>query len=298
MNVIKDINAEIRQDKKKFLLKIFLVIVGILITAVSVNLFYVPNNFVTGGVTGIAIIVNHLTKMDINTFVFFSNLVLIGIGFIFLGVKTTLKSAVGAMLYSLFLYLTRDVGTWINFSFDNTLLYALAAGICAGFGDAIVYKLGYSTGGTGILGIIISEKTKKPVGKIIRYISFVIIACGGMVFGYTMVMYALIIVAISTFLLDKIMLGISDSKMFIVQTVKEEEVREFIMGTIRSGITEYETKGGYSGKKKKMLMCVVPTEKYTHLKEAILLIDESAFIIVSDCYEVVGGTKRRKKLPI
>lgn len=283
--------------KKNYPLKLLLFVLGAFISAVSVNLFYVPNNFVTGGVTGLGIVVNKLYGMNVSTFVFFSNLMLIGVGLIFLGGKKVAGSIAGAALYTIFLFLTEDIASWINFSFDNTLLYALAAGICGGFGEAIVYKLGYSSGGTSILGLIISERTKKPVGKMMRTISFVIIALGGFTFGYTMIMYALIIVTISTFMIDRMMLGISDSKMFAIQTTKEDEVSSFIMGEIHSGVTEYDIKGGFSGKKKKMLMCVVPTEKYSYLKSAIKEIDENAFIIVSDCYEVLGGTKR-KKLPI
>lgn len=283
--------------RKNYVLKLLLFVLGTFISAISVNLFYVPNNFVTGGVTGLGIVVNELYGMNVSTFVFFANLMLIGVGLIFLGGKKIIGSIAGAALYTLFLFLTEDVVSWINFSFDNTLLYALAAGICGGFGEAIVYKLGYSTGGTSILGLIFSERTKKPVGKIMRIISFVIIALGGFTFGYTMIMYALIIVTISTIMIDRMMLGISDSKMFLIQTSKEDEVSNFVMDVIHSGVTEYETKGGFSGKKKKMLMCVVPTEKYTYLKSAITEIDENAFIIVSDCYEVLGGTKR-KKLPI
>ena len=219
---------------------------------------------------------------------------MIGLGIIFLGSNKIIGSIFGSLLYSLFLFLTEDIATWLNFSFDSIFLYALAAGLVNGFAEAIVYKIGYSTGGTSILGLIIAEKIKKPIGKVMRVISIIIILLGGYIFGYTMVMYAIIIVAISTFMIDKVTLGISDSKMFMVQTSKPEEVRDFIMEVIQSGVTEYVVKGGYSGSKKDMIMCVVPTEKYTYLKSAIKDIDKNAFIIVSDCYEVLGGTKRKK----
>ena len=127
-----------------------------------------------------------------------------------------------------------------------------------------------------------------------RIISITVILIGGFTFGYTSIMYAIIIVSISTFMIDKVTLGISDSKMFIVQTRKPEEIKEFIMQVIQSGVTEYAVKGGYSSLKREMLMCVVPTEKYTYLKSAIKEIDKDAFIIVTDCYEVLGGTKRKK----
>lgn len=280
--------------KKNMTRTIIFMLVGSFLSAASVNLFFVPNNFVTGGVTGLGIVVNELTGMNVATFVFFGNVFMIGLGLIFLGSDKIIGSIFGSLLYSLFLFLTEDIAIWLNFSFDNILLYALAAGIVNGFAEALVYKIGYSTGGTSILGLIIAEKAKKPIGKVMRIISITIILVGGFTFGYTMVMYAIIIASISTFMIDKVTLGISDSKMFMVQTKKTEEVKEFIMQVIQSGVTEYTIKGGYSSFKKDMLMCVVPTEKYTYLKSAIKDIDKDAFIIVTDCYEVLGGTKRKK----
>ncbi len=280
--------------KKNLIRTSVLMVFGSFLSAASVNLFFVPNNFVTGGVTGLGIVVNKLIGMNVSQFVFFGNLFMIGLGIIFLGSNKIIGSIFGSLLYSLFLFLTEDIATWLNFSFDSIFLYALAAGLVNGFAEAIVYKIGYSTGGTSILGLIIAEKIKKPIGKVMRVISIIIILLGGYIFGYTMVMYAIIIVAISTFMIDKVTLGISDSKMFMVQTSKPEEVRDFIMEVIQSGVTEYVVKGGYSGSKKDMIMCVVPTEKYTYLKSAIKDIDKNAFIIVSDCYEVLGGTKRKK----
>lgn len=280
--------------KKNMTRTIIFMLVGSFLSAASVNLFFVPNNFVTGGVTGLGIVANELTGMNVATFVFFGNVFMIGLGLIFLGSDKIIGSIFGSLLYSLFLFLTEDIAIWLNFSFDNILLYALAAGIVNGFAEALVYKIGYSTGGTSILGLIIAEKAKKPIGKVMRIISITIILVGGFTFGYTMVMYAIIIASISTFMIDKVTLGISDSKMFMVQTKKTEEVKEFIMQVIQSGVTEYTIKGGYSSFKKDMLMCVVPTEKYTYLKSAIKDIDKDAFIIVTDCYEVLGGTKRKK----
>ena len=113
-------------------------------------------------------------------------------------------------------------------------------------------------------------------------------------FGYTSIMYGIIISFISTYIVDKVLIGISDSKMFYIQTSKEEEVVAFILDIIESGVTELYSKGAYTSKRQKILMCVVPTEKYSFLKSAIKEIDNSAFIVVSDCYEVLGGTKKEK----
>ena len=106
-------------------------------------------------------------------------------------------------------------------------------------------------------------------------------------------MYSILITFMSTYLVDKILIGISASKTFFIQTNKIDEVKSFIIDVIESGVTELDSHGAFSHKKKRMLMCVVSTERYSLLKNAIKEIDPDAFIVVSDCYEVLGGTKRQ-----
>ena len=275
----------------------FLFVIGTLISALSFNLFFLPYNFVSGGLGGLAIIINNFFP-DINTYliILIGNLLFISISVITLGWKESIMSAMGAMFYIAFAFFTQSFPELINFSFDNVLLYLLAAAVVSGFGEALVYKSGFNTGGTSILARVFQKYTKLPMGVLIRYMAYFVIIFGGIAFGYTAIMYSLIITTISTYLVDKMLIGISESKTFFIQTDKEDEVIDFIIKIIESGVTELDTKGGYSHKKKKMLMCVVPTDKYGVLKSAIQEIDPNAFIVVSDCYEVLGGTKRKKLL--
>lgn len=279
---------------KDIAMKALLFVVGTMLSALAFNLFYVPQGFVGGGLGGVAIILNKIFELDASFVVLIGNTLLIILSLFTLGFKESLMSIVGASVYTVFVYLTEDVPQLINFSFDNILLYVIAAGVIGGIGESIIYKTGFNSGGTSILAFVIQKYKKIPLGKLLRNIGMVIIVAGGFVFGYTAVMYSLLITFISTYLVDKILIGISDSKTFFIQTSKEAEVTEFVLKIIESGVTEFDTKGAYTNKKKKMLMCVVPTEKYSLLKSAIKEIDPEAFIVVSDCYEVLGGTKRKK----
>ncbi len=284
-----------RVIKKQSLKGAILFVVGTLTSALSFNLFCVPNNFVSGGLGGIGIILNHFfSNINVNLVILLGNLLFIIISLFTLGFKESLMSIVGATVFTVFLYVTTDIPELINFKFDNILLYVLGYGVASGFGESLVYKSGFNTGGTSIIARILQKYISLPLGKILRYISIIIILCGGAVFGYTALMYSLIIMVISTSIVDKMLIGISDSKTFFIHTTKEDEVKDFILKIIESGVTEFDTKGAYSRKRRKMLMCVVPTEKYTLLKNAIHEIDSDAFIVVSDCYEVLGGTKRKK----
>ena len=280
--------------KKEAMAKSALFVIGCFISALSYNMFSVPNNFVGGGLGGVGIVLNHFFEIQPSTVILIGNAALIIASIFTLGFKKSLLSIIGASTSTMFVYLTKDIPATINFSFDNILLYVLAAGVVGGFGEALVYKAGFNTGGTSIIALIIQHYKKMPLGNLLRYLSFIIIISGGVAFGYTSVMYSIIITFIATYLVDKILIGISDSKMFYIYTDKEEEVKEFVIKIIESGVTEFDIHGAFSHKKRKMLMCVVPTERYSLLKSAIREIDDDAFIIVSDCYEVLGGTKRKK----
>lgn len=271
-------------------------VIGALISALSFNLFCVPHDFVSGGLGGIAIIFNNLFSINTTLVMVLGNLTFIIISIFVLGIKESLMSIVGATVYTVFVYFTEDIPYLINFSFDNILLYVLAAGFGFGFGESLVYKSGFNTGGTSILALVLQKILKQPLGVILRYIGYIIVIVGGFTFGYTAIMYSIIITSISSSLVDKLLIGISSSKTFFIQTTKKDTIEEFIINYIGSGVTELDSSGVFSHKKKKMIMCVVPTDKYSLLKSAIKEIDPDAFIVVNDCYEVLGGTKRKKLL--
>ena len=282
-------------NKYKFV-KIFILLFGITLSALSFNLFFVPKNFVSSGLTGVAVIVSHYSNMSPALFLLIGNIILIILSIITLGLKNSYKNIVGALLYTAIVYLTEDFVNILHFSFDDILLYVLAASFIGGFGEGLVYKMGYSTGGTSILALILGKYFKKPIGQILKWLGYMVILIGGFSFGYTSIMYSLIIVSISSLIIDRMILGISNTKMFLVITHKEKQVKKYVMEVGNCGVTELESRGAYSKDKMNVLMFVVPTEKYFSIKLAIQEIDENAFIVVNDCYEVLGGTKR-KKLP-
>ncbi len=291
----KKINSkevEIRVVNNTIVTKTVLFVFGSLISALAFNLFCVQNNFVLGGLGGIAVILNKLFSLNSTLVILIGNIIFILISIITIGFKKSLLNIVGAVVYTAFVHFTSDFPAMINFHFDNILLYVLAAGIVGGFGEGLVYKSGFSTGGTSILAVVISKYTKKSIGELLRIMAYIIILAGGITMGYTSIMYSLIITTINTQMVDKILIGINYAKTFFIHTDKVDEVTDFILTIIGSGVTELETKGAFTHKRNKMLMCVVPKEKYSLLKSAIKEIDENAFIVVSDCYEVLGGTKK------
>lgn len=280
--------------KKNFWLRFVISVFAMFLLALNYNIFLVHNNLVIGGTSGLAIILNHLFGISLSLMILLFNIVLVIISYLTLGKEQTRRTIIGSLLYPLFVEITIPLANYLNpyTSFDNILLTILVAALIYGFATGVIYKTGYTTGGTDIIMQIVNKYFHIPTGKASLFVNGIIVGVAGLIFGIPKMLYAIIIIVINTILVDKILIGISDSKMFFIYTRKEKEVADFIINEINAGYTILTTEGGYSKTKRKMLMCVVPTRDYFLFKESVLEIDKDAFFVISDCYEVSGGVKR------
>lgn len=281
--------------ERNFYIRTFILILGVFLLALNYNLFLLPNNFVTGGTSGIAIILKELFGLSPSLFISISSVVLIIMSYIFLGKEETRKNIIGSILYPVFVSLTAPLATSLlkYLQFDTTIIVVLIAGILSGMANGIIYKTGFTTGGSDILMKIVNKYGKIPEGKSVFTINLVIMVFGAIIFGANKFIYALIILFLNSQLIDRILIGISDSKLFFIYTKKTEEVKNFILHELKTGVTILDAQGGYSKEASNVLMCVVPTRDYYLFKETVLAIDKKAFFVINDCYEVSGGVKRR-----
>lgn len=264
-------------------------IIGILLIAIAFNLFLLPNELVFGGVSGLSIIIKDIIPIDPSQFIMIASLLLLVVSFLVLGVKETKGSIVGSILFPIFVDLTANINNYINLDIDNLLLAVIFGGIIYGFGAGLVFKAGFTTGGTDIINQIISKYFHVSMGNAMLMSDGLIVLGGGFFFGATKLMYALIVVYIIGLMTDKVILGISNSKAFYIITNEDERVRDYLMNELHHGVTIFNVKGGYTNKKDEVILCVVPTNEYYKVKEGIHEIDETAFFVVSDAYEVFGG---------
>ena len=289
------INNTIKKINKKDSIKIyFFLVVGAFFLAFAFNVFYSPNNLVTGGISGISIVLNNLFGIPTALFITISYLILLVISLLVLGWDSTKHSIIGSMLYPLFVFLTKDMVNLIHFDVDNMLLIAIFGAIITGIGSGLTFKYGFSTGGTDILCQIMSKYLKISIGTAIKMVNFIIIIVSGFflksgyIYAWENVLYAIIAVYISTLLTDKVLLGISDSKSFYIITEHETAIKKFLIQELGRGVTVLEARGGYTGDMKKVLLCAIPTKEYFLAKEGILEIDKNAIILINDIYESSG----------
>ncbi|HIT37427.1 MAG TPA: YitT family protein [Candidatus Onthousia faecipullorum] len=264
-------------------------IIGCFLVALAFNLFMSPNNLVAGGVSGFSLILKHFFGLNPSTIISVANVFLIILSFLVLGKEKTKATILGSILFPVFVSLTEHLSTYISFKESEMILIAVFGGTLQGLGAGLIFRAGYSTGGTDILNMIISKIFKISLGNSMFFTDGLIIVIGAFVFGFNHLMYSLIILYLISTLTDKVVLGISDSKAFYIITSKEKEVKEFVISELKHGVTEFNAKGGYNSENQTVLMSVVPTREYYKLKEGIHNIDKNAFFVAMDSYEVKGG---------
>ena len=279
---------------KNFWPRLLIMTISIFIVSLNYNIFLLRNDLVIGGVSGIATILHSFIDINPGTFILISNIILLILSFFLLGPRSTGLTIIGSILFPVFITLTGGISETIasNINIQEFVVITVVSGVIYGTANGFIYKTGYSTGGTDIIMMIVSKYCKIPTGTATLIIDSIIVGVGALTFGLTKAIYALIIIFINSILINKIMLGISSSKMFYIQTDKTEEVERFIKEEMHTGYTIMNTDNGNKDKRKNIIMCVLSTRDYFMVKNVIRAIDPEAFFIISDCYEVYGGQRK------
>ena len=276
-----------RVNKKNLVKRYIMLFSGCLIVAFAFNLFFLRYNIVCFGVSGISIVLAEF-GVPPSTFILVVNIVLLVISYFFLGVEDTKGQIVGSLIYPVFVSLTSYLTNIIDLGNLEMIVIAVLGGVFAGVGYGLIYKSGYGTGGTDIIGNLVVKYSKISMGHAMMFINVSIIALGKMVFSWKTVLYAIVVAYLISIFTDKILLGISNSKAFyiVVSKDKDDIVRDFLISLNGVGSTIINAHGGYSDARQTLILAVVPTKMYFLVKEGLKEIDKNIFYLVCDSYEV------------
>lgn len=291
-NNYKDFIKKIKN--KDTFIRYFMLIFSTFVIAINYNVFLLHNEIVAGGFSGLAIVLKNI--IDPATFIFICNIILLLLALILLGKNYFKDAVIGALLAPLLIRVTTPLTPIIlkYIDVDNIILILLMASLLDGLGYGLLYKYGFSSGGSDVLNAILAKYLKIPTGKSNLIVNSIIILISGYKLGFIKMVYGIIIIYCGSLLIDKIMIGISDSKLFFVHTKDVDRVKDFIITELNCGVTLLNAKGGYLKDDKDIIMCVVPNKDYVFFKDVLLKVDPNVFFVISDCYEVTGGVKRDK----
>lgn len=273
--------------KKNIFKRYMTLLVGCLIIAFAFNLFFLRYGIVCFGVSGVSIVFN---KFGINpsVFILVANIVLLIVSYFFLGTDYVKNQLVGALIYPIFIEITEKITNLIDFGSLEMIVIVIIGGLLAGIGYGLVYKSGFSTGGTDVIGSLICKYSKISMGNAMMFVNIFIVMLGKIVFSWEIMMYAAVVAYLISIATDKILLGISNSKAFyiVVDKDKDDIVNDFLISLEGVGSTIINVSGGQSNDKQTLILAVAPTKMYFIIKEGLKEIDKSIFYLVCDSYEV------------
>lgn len=262
------------------------VIVGCLVSSIGVNMFLVSAKLFSGGVSGIAILVQYGLKFPAGYTVLIINIPLLALSYKKLNKRFTVYSTIGTISLSLFLLLTKNLGSIVPA--HDTLLLCVYGGVLTGVGAGIAYSNHGSEGGMNIIVMLVKKKYDNlDVGQMGFIVNCIIVFFGMLLNGIAVALYTLMSMYIAAFVTDKMIHGLSRKKVLIIITEKEVEVCEYI-ATHRHRGTTLLNGTALTGQERKVIYCIVHVSRLPELKFAVLKIDGEALISIIDAAEVDG----------
>lgn len=279
------------EKRRKEWFEYCLIVIGTALMALAINAVFEPAGLVTGGFTGLAIIVKELTEIWWGTGIPLwitttaLNIPLFLIGLKIQGIRLLAKSVAGMALLSLWLYLIPPIALVQ----DDLLLSAVFGAVIQGVGIALIFIGHATTGGTDLVASLIQRRIRHySIAQIMQIVDGAIVLAGAYVFGMTKALYAVIAIVVISKISDTMIEGLHFAKVVYIITEKPEEIAQAVMYGLDRGITGISAKGMYTGNERMMLYCVVGKKQIVPLKDLVMNLDRNAFVIVSDAKEVLG----------
>jgi uncharacterized membrane-anchored protein YitT (DUF2179 family) len=281
----------------KNLKSIILIHIGLILVAAAIVLFKVPNNFVTGGVTGISIVVKKIFPfLSIGLVMLVINIVLLSIGFLYTSSEFQIKSIYSTIMLSLLVWYSEKILPIDKPLTDDPLLELITAIFLLAGGTAILFYQNASSGGTDIIARILNIKTHMHIGKTVLITDLIISISSFFVFNVKVGLFSCVGVVIKGFLIDMVIEGLHSSKQIIIISSKSNEIKKFIMEKLGRGVTMYTAVGGNTNIERNVLNTIMGNQETIKLKQFIKKTDSHAFVTVNNVSEIIGGGFKLKEL--
>ena len=267
-----------------FLKNIFLLTLGSIISAVSINGILIPNKFIAGGITGLSLILHYeFSNFSFVFFYIFMNIPLFAIAWKFVGKRFFIYSILGFIIFS-----TATKLIHIQIPLEEKILAALFAGILSGAGVGIMLKSFGSSGGTDILSVILFKKFSVRLGSTALALNAAVVFLSAVLASLETIIYTIIFIYVSSKVLNLVFMGMSQRKGVMIISDKWSKLSDTLLKEFHRGLTIVNGEGAYSHKKEKILYAVITLRDVSRVKEIISRVDPKAFVVVTDTLEVVN----------
>lgn len=284
--MIKDKNIDLLSlGKKNFWKNLSLFVLGVLIGAVAFNLFFDKYDVIPTGSSGLSLLISNYVDVPVSIVIFVVNLIFLVIGLVFFGYEYAIKMLAVTFLYPFFVNVSLVVTELVDLEDTSLFLIMVIGGGMLGLSSGLIRRSGYSPGGFAVLFDLMQKYFHISIGVATVIVNAILIISSSFVYGFDSAIYAFISLLVSSYVVDKVVIGISNNKVFYIITKRPVEVSDYVIDKLNYKVTMINARGGYTNRKKKMLMCVVPTIEYMKLKELVKEIDDEVFFLIVDAYE-------------
>ena len=284
---IKESRESILGDRKEIVRKLFSIIIGNLLCSIAINLFFVPNGLVSGGVGGLGIMIQYLIGIPTGISVFMLNLPIFLAGYKMLDKKFLVYAFISTFVFSFILTATKGIGSYLVV--DDIFLAAVFGAIFNGLGMGLMFKNGTCQAGFDVIAAILKKKYNINIGTGLMTVNTIIISFSSILFGYKRAMYTLVALYIAYQILDKVQTGFNVQKNIIIVSDKSMQLADAIMEELSRGVTFLKGEGGYTQEEKSIIYCILTSREIGKLKEIVEKIDPNAFFTINDVVEVKGS---------
>jgi len=278
----------------KFVRKLLLVILASFVSASALNIFIIPHKFLSGGVSGIALIVQYLSGFQAGYIIILVNIPLFILSIKYIDKQFTILTIVATVCQASFLILTKNFTHY--FIVDDLLLSCIYGGVIYGLAFGFIFSNHGSLGGSDIISMMLRKKHDIDLGPITFKFNLVIVSIGSIFLGLrtslktglNTAMYTLVFMYISSFMLDRVIKGFDQRKLLFIITNKEVEITEWIRTELGRSSTLLYGEGTYEKERREVIYCVVALSQLPKIKAMIEEVDPHAFISILDTAEVKG----------
>ncbi|WP_462411820.1 YitT family protein [Neobacillus sp. Marseille-QA0830] len=257
-------------------------IIGSLIVVVGFNLFLIPHQILSSGLSGVSMILGMITPFNTGLANFLLNLPLLVIGYKMLGKRFITNSILSVIIISLGLYFVP-----VHAIANDKILSSIFGGALTGLGVGIVFRCSGSTGGFDIIGMIISRKRDFPIGLLLSAMNAIVILISGFLFNWDSALNTLVSIFVTGKVVDAIYTDHVKLTLMII-TGKGQEMRQHLLGNLYRGLTIMDGIGGYSNDKRNVLFTVISRYELNEVKHLIAEVDPQAFVNITETIEVMG----------
>ena len=267
---------------------LFMIFLGNTTMALGIVMFVLPNELMTGGTTGLSLIINHYLHLPISVFVFIFNCIMFLLGALILGFDFALTTLISTFYYPIALGFFQNIPSLSTIT-DDRMLSSIFGGLFIGFSLGIVIRCGASTGGMDIPPLILNKKFGLPVSVMLYVFDFLILIGQALFCDKEAILYGILLVMTYTIVLDKILvIGQAQTQVKIISQ-KSDEINEAITRKMDLGSTLLHTETGYLHSRQNMILTVISNRELSKLNQLVMEIDPTAFMIIGKVNEVHGN---------